>query len=78
MKVKFFFAWYDFWVGFYYDRNGRTLYICPLPCCVFKIWKPAKFLYSGTTSAPKAIWHDGKWYHTKEFKSDEYSTTGHR
>ncbi len=33
MKVKFFFAWYDLWIGFYYAHPGR-LYICPLPCCV--------------------------------------------
>ena len=34
-----FFAWFDFWVGFYYDQKKRTLYINPLPCCVFKIAK---------------------------------------
>jgi len=37
MKVKFFFAWYDFWVGFYYSRKDRRLYICPVPCCVLMI-----------------------------------------
>jgi hypothetical protein len=35
MKAHFFFAWYDFWVGFYYDRWSKTLYVCPLPCFVF-------------------------------------------
>lgn len=39
MKIKFFFAWYDAWVGFFYDQKKRTLYVCPLPCCVFKIWR---------------------------------------
>jgi hypothetical protein len=37
VKFKFFFAWYDFWVGFYYDQLQRALYICPIPCCVFKL-----------------------------------------
>lgn len=34
MKLSFFFAWYDLWVGAYYDRKVRVLYVCPLPCCV--------------------------------------------
>jgi hypothetical protein len=36
MKVSLFFAWYDFWVGAYYDRTNRVLYICPLPMVVLK------------------------------------------
>lgn len=35
MKVKLQFLWYDFWIGFYYDRYRETLYFCPLPCVVF-------------------------------------------
>jgi len=31
------FAWYDFWVGAYYDRKRRCLYIMPLPMLGFVI-----------------------------------------
>jgi hypothetical protein len=37
MTVKVFFAWYDFWIGFFYDQKKRILYICPFPCVVIKI-----------------------------------------
>ena len=33
----FFFAWYDLWVGAYWDRDRRCLYVCPLPCCVIML-----------------------------------------
>ncbi len=35
--IRFFFAWYDFWVGVFVDTEKRTVYICPLPCCVIQI-----------------------------------------
>lgn len=31
------FIWYDFWVGFYYDRVMGTVYFCPFPMIVFII-----------------------------------------
>lgn len=30
-RVRFLFAWYDLWVGFYWDRKGRQLYFLPIP-----------------------------------------------
>ena len=30
--VRLIFAWYDFWVGAFWDRRRRRLYILPLPC----------------------------------------------
>ena len=26
------FTWYDMWVGAYWDRKSKKLYILPLPC----------------------------------------------
>lgn len=36
-QVSLFFAWYDLWMGCFWDRKTRALYICPLPCCVIKL-----------------------------------------
>lgn len=35
-RVKF--AWYDVWVGFFYDRRTRTGYLCPLPMVRIRLW----------------------------------------
>ncbi len=32
MRIRPIFAWYDFWVGWYWDRKLRRLYVLPLPC----------------------------------------------
>ena len=40
MRAGFTFAWYDLWVGFYYDRSRRRLYFCPIPMMVF--WMEVK------------------------------------
>jgi hypothetical protein len=31
MKIKLVFAWYDLWIGAYWDRRNRRLYVLPLP-----------------------------------------------
>jgi hypothetical protein len=30
-RVKFIFAWYDFWIGLFWDSKRNALYILPLP-----------------------------------------------
>lgn len=37
MKVDFKFTWFDFWIGFYWSKKDKILYICPLPMCVFLV-----------------------------------------
>jgi hypothetical protein len=32
MTIKPLFAWYDLWMGVYWDRKTRNLYVLPLPC----------------------------------------------
>jgi hypothetical protein len=32
MTVKPVFAWYDLWIGAFWDARKRRLYILPLPC----------------------------------------------
>ena len=38
-KVRFSFAWFDMWIGAYYDRQFKILYVCLIPCCALKIWR---------------------------------------
>ncbi len=31
MSITIRFAWYDMWIGAFWDRKSRVLYVCPLP-----------------------------------------------
>jgi hypothetical protein len=31
MRIKFIFAWYDFWVGFFFDIEKKKVYFFPVP-----------------------------------------------
>lgn len=35
-RLSFFFAWYDLWVGAYFDQESKVVYMCPFPCFVIK------------------------------------------
>lgn len=36
IKRHCYFRWYAFWVGWYYDKKKRILYIGYFPCCGIK------------------------------------------
>lgn len=42
MKVKPIFAWYDLWVGAFWDAAKRRLYVFPIPCLGLLIQFPPK------------------------------------
>lgn len=35
-NFQFILAWYDIWIGAYWDIGHRTLYVCPLPMIVLR------------------------------------------
>jgi len=37
MSIDFVLAWYDLWIGVFWDRREKSLYILPLPCIGLKI-----------------------------------------
>lgn len=37
MRIKPIFAWYDFWIGFYYDEQKKIIYFFPVPMFGLKI-----------------------------------------
>jgi hypothetical protein len=33
MTIQLIFAWYDMWVGAFWDRHKHRLYLFPIPMC---------------------------------------------
>lgn len=40
---RIFFAWYDFWRGFYYDIGHHTLYYFPIPMIGLRFQFPGNY-----------------------------------
>ena len=45
MKFSFLFAWYDFWVGWFWDKVKRRLYVFPVPMIGVRVDFPTTPLY---------------------------------
>jgi hypothetical protein len=37
VQVSVSWLWYDLWVGAYWARDERVLYVCPFPTVVFRV-----------------------------------------
>ena len=37
VRIRPIFAWYDFWIGVFFDRGNRRAYVFPLPMLGFKV-----------------------------------------
>jgi len=46
MRIWYIVAWYDMWMGFFWDRKKKWLYFLPIPCVglIFKFdgWTPKR------------------------------------
>jgi hypothetical protein len=58
LKFKLFLAWYDFWVGLFYDRKRKILYVNPLPMVVLSFasdrneWNGTRWEVRSSASSP--------------------------
>lgn len=43
MRLRWVFAWYDLWMGFYWDRKKRRLYVLPVPTLGFYVELKRRF-----------------------------------
>lgn len=44
MRFKIIFAWYDIWIGFFWDAKQRYLYFFPVPCCGIRVRLPRRVM----------------------------------
>jgi len=55
MKISFIFAWFDFWVGVYYDRNKSWLYVLPIPMVGFILKLPQRRYWLVSNTDPDMV-----------------------
>lgn len=54
MKTRILVAWFDFWVGIFWDRRKRRLYIFPIPMVGVVVQWPRQIAPAGTDSKGRA------------------------
>lgn len=59
MKIKFIFAWFDFWVGLFWDKKRQWLYFFPVPMfgVVVKAVPKGYKIVSGSLTHPYTAYH---------------------
>jgi hypothetical protein len=63
--VSAFFRWYDLWIGAYWDREAKVLYVCPVPMFGLKIKMPwRRCAHVGGTYGNPGCMRCGKWLGT--------------
>lgn len=75
MKIHARVNWADGWIGFYWDKDRRTLYICPLPFIVFS------FAFGGGSLPPFMIPPDHQVIqltHAPKVRRQKYMIHGER
>lgn len=91
MKIKFMFAWYDLWIGLFWDSKKRAIYIFPIPmfgvritilgrrCYVVR--KGGRFYRPNDQGYTLLISEAGRYTHTeakaREYPHDEPVTMHH-
>lgn len=64
-SIKFIFAWFDFWVGLFFDNHKRSLYIFPIPMFGIKItgmWLAWNRVYDFRRFPFIWLFQFGDWY----------------
>ena len=49
-RIQIFWAWYNCWIGFYWDRESQHLYVCPIPMVVIEICKLPPLTWEDSTT----------------------------
>lgn len=53
MKIRLLFAWYDFYIGIFYHKNKRAIYIFFLPMLGIEIRLTSSYKRRGVPLCPK-------------------------